>query len=51
VVNKDIGAVFPGDKAKTLGLIEPFHCSVCHSDILLSLVAVSGGLPQKNPQS
>jgi hypothetical protein len=30
-VDKDISAVFLGNESKTLGVIEPFHGSVCHS--------------------
>jgi hypothetical protein len=35
VVNKDIGVVFTGNKAKSLAVVEPLHSSLCHAGYLL----------------
>ena len=35
VVNKDIGAVFSGNKAEPFGVIEPLYCALSHRLYLL----------------
>jgi hypothetical protein len=35
-MDENVFAVFPGDKTKTLRLVEPLYRSICHARYLLS---------------